>query len=147
MKTSRQNKILEIIKDNVVSTQDTLQTLLRQAGISVNQATISRDMRELNVVKAADSNGVFRYIAGSAAVDSERKYSIIIKEAVISANCAKNIVIIKCHTGMAGAACAALDSMNLQEIAGTIAGDDTIMAVAYTDEAAQRILGDLNNIF
>lgn len=146
MKSFRQKLILELIEQHSVSTQDALLSLLEQNGISVNQATVSRDIRELRLVKALTPGGVYRYEVAEQPVDSTRKYSIILKESIIEATCAQNIVVIKCHNGMAGAACIALDSFLLDELAGTLAGDDTILAVAYTNESAESVLKRINDI-
>lgn len=146
MKENRHQKIIEIIENNSVSTQDELQQLLKEAGYDVNQATISRDIRELHLSKKAESNGIYRYIRMDTAVDSKRKYYIILSEAVISVAQAQNIVVIKCHTGMANAACAALDSIAIPGSVGTIAGDDTMIIIFSDNDAAFVAVSEIKKI-
>ncbi|MGN1481676.1 arginine repressor [Porcipelethomonas sp.] len=132
MKNKRQYKILDIIKIHDVETQEMLQSLLSEYGFNVTQATVSRDIKELGLVKKAGDNGVYKYIEPAA---GNSKQNIFI-DTVTSIDYAINTVVIKCHNGMAQAACAALDSMNYSSIVGTIAGDDTIFAVMRTEEDA-----------
>lgn len=125
MKNIRQNAILEIIRKNEVETQEMLQMLLKDMGFKVTQATVSRDIKELQLVKAISENGKLRYIH-SDAVKSKRS---ILKDTVLSVDNAMNIAVLKCNTGMAQAACAELDSMHFDNVAGTLAGDDTIFVL------------------
>lgn len=136
MKNKRQYKILEIIKEHDVETQEMLQSLLCEYGFNVTQATVSRDIKELGLIKKAGENGVYKYIEPMA---GKSKQNIFV-DTVTSIDYAINIVVIKCHNGMAQAACAALDSMNYSNIVGTIAGDDTIFAVMRTEYDAKKLV-------
>ena len=137
MKKKRQAEILRIISTNEVETQEMLLSLLRERGYEVTQATVSRDINELNIEKTVSANGVNCY-AKAEKVHSVRFHNII-SEAVVSIDFAMNIVSIKCHSGLANAACAGLDMMNLSYVVGTIAGDDTIFVLTRTESDARML--------
>lgn len=137
MKKKRQAEILRIISTNEVETQEMLLSLLHERGYEVTQATVSRDINELNIEKSVSANGVNCY-AKAEKVHSVRFHNII-SEAVVSIDFAMNIVSIKCHSGLANAACAGLDMMNLSYVVGTIAGDDTIFVLTRTESDARML--------
>ena len=137
MKKKRQAEILRIISTNEVETQEMLLSLLRERGYEVTQATVSRDINELNIEKSVSANGVNCY-AKAEKVHSVRFHNII-SDAVVSIDFAMNIVSIKCHSGLANAACAGLDMMNLSYVVGTIAGDDTIFVLTRTESDARML--------
>lgn len=122
LKKTRQKKILEIIRDNVISTQEQLLKHLLNAGYSVTQATVSRDIREMNLVKIRDELGNTKY----AAPVSSGSNIVTLRDSIIHVDSAGNIVVLKCRSGMASAVCAEFDSMHYPNVVGTIAGDDTI---------------------
>ena len=134
MKTRRQAKILELIQRNDVETQEELSAYLVREGFQVTQATVSRDIRELKLTKIAMDNGKQKYaVITDADSGMMEKYARVLREGFISMDLAKNIVVIKTVSGMAGAVCAAIDAMKFQEMVGSIAGDDTIICtVSYT---------------
>lgn len=136
MKNKRQYKILDIVKMHNVETQEMLQSLLSQYGFNVTQATVSRDIKELNLVKKSGKNGIYRYEIPTA---NSSKQNIFI-DTVTDIDYAINTVVIKCHNGMAQAACAALDSMRYENIVGTIAGDDTIFILMRTEADAHSLV-------
>lgn len=136
MKNKRQYKILDIVKMHDVETQEMLQSLLSQYGFNVTQATVSRDIKELNLVKKSGKNGIYRYEVPTA---NSSKQNIFI-DTVTDIDYAINTVVIKCHNGMAQAACAALDSMKYENIVGTIAGDDTIFILMRTEADAYSLV-------
>lgn len=137
MKRNRQAVTLELIEKYPVTTQEELQMLLRESGFEVTQATISRDIKELKIVKATDENGVYRYcINKSEQSDIKEKYYNIISHSVRSIDFAGNICVIKCDTGMAMAACAAIDALHIEEMVGSLAGDDTIFVLCRTEKNA-----------
>ena len=138
MKKRRQAKILEIIRNLDVETQEDLQTLLLENGFEVTQATISRDIKELRLVKELSDSGRYVYSTGkkSNSDSVSARASGIFVDSVIRVEKAMNMVCIKCFAGMAGAACAAVDSMQWNEVVGTIAGDDTIFVLCKTENAA-----------
>ena len=148
MKIKRHADIIEIIKSSPVTTQEDLLLKLAERGYSVTQATVSRDIKELRLVKMQDSRGSTRYAVPTNATSAEQneKFRTIFRESVIHVASAGNIVVIKCYNGMANAAAAALDSMNLRHVVGTIAGDDTIFAAVDTQHDANELVGLLNNL-
>ncbi len=148
MKKRRQAKILEIIRNLDVETQEDLQALLLENGFEVTQATISRDIKELRLVKELSEGGRYVYSTGKKLNSdsvSARASGIFI-DSVISVENAMNIVCVKCFSGMAGAACAAIDSMQWSEVVGTIAGDDTIFVLCKTENAATVFTANLEKL-
>lgn len=134
MKDSRQNIILQIISEEEIETQSQLIEALAKRGVSSTQATLSRDMRELQLVKELGANGRYHYTESvkSKTVERENRLRKIFKESVTSFTVAQNIIVIKTLPALANAACAALDTMDIENLAGTIAGDDTAF-LAMTD--------------
>ncbi len=142
MKKQRQNKIIEIIENYEITTQEALKKHLEDNGIAVTQATLSRDINELNLKKEITASGAYIYVRVPKA---EIQCPAIFKDAVVDIVYAMNTVVIKCHTGMAQAACATLDKMNCSEIVGTIAGDDTIFALMKSEAAASEFTDELKS--
>ncbi|WP_099204197.1 arginine repressor [Scatolibacter rhodanostii] len=137
MKTRRHAKILEIIKEMDVDTQEELLKYLRDAGFDITQATVSRDIKELRLVKTLSRSGKYRYSTGNESVgDISSKFYTLFADSVNSVESAQNMVVIKTLTGMAQAVCAAMDSMPWQNFIGTLAGDDTIFVVCRNESAA-----------
>ena len=146
MKKDRHKKILDLIKENAISTQEELASALNQAGYNVTQATVSRDIRELNLTKTT-ADGIPRYVVFQGDDSNlSKKYIRVLKDGFVNMNMAQNILVIKTVPGMAMAVCAALDAMHLYEIVGTIAGDDTIMCACKTSEQAVSVVNKLNEI-
>lgn len=147
MKTGRQSKIIEIIQKNEVETQEELSEYLVREGYSVTQATVSRDIRELKLTKISMNNGRQKYaILNDAPDDMSQKYARILRDGFVSMDMAQNILVIKTVSGMANAVCAALDSMQMQEIVGSIAGDDTIMCAIRTVEDTTALMKKIRKI-
>lgn len=146
MKIDRHEKIMEIIENFDVETQEEMQKLLEKQGITVTQATLSRDIREMNLIKVIGTNGGYKYIRPVKNIDEENKLRAIISGVVISVDYALNTVVVKCQTGMAQAVCVALDSMNLENIVGTLAGDDTIFILLKNEKKAIAFVDTLNDI-
>ena len=147
MKTRRQAKILELIQRNDVETHEELSAYLVREGFQVTQATVSRDIRELKLTKIAMDNGKQKYaVITDADSGMMEKYARVLREGFISMDLAKNIVVIKTVSGMAGAVCAAIDAMKFQEMVGSIAGDDTIICIIRDDEEAVKIMKKLRKI-
>ena len=141
MKNGRQEKILEYIKEYDIETQDGLLKKLKEDGFSVTQATVSRDIKELKLIKVSSGKGGYRYASREdAAPTQDVKYLSIMKETIKKVNCANNLVVIKTYTGMAQAACAAVDSVYEKDIVGSIAGDDTIIIVSQTADSAAELV-------
>ena len=147
MKKQRQEAIVRIINDYVIETQDDLLVHLKTAGFDVTQATVSRDMKELRLLKALDSQNNYRYMLPKHDIAHKLlNYSDIFSGAVINVDYAMNDVVLKCHSGMANAACAALDQMLPSSVVGTLAGDDTILVIARTVEQAEKLARDFKKI-
>ncbi len=145
MKKSRHELILNFIKNNNVSRQEEIIKMLLDNGYVVTQATISRDIKELKIIKEHFGKNDIRY-AVSEKVDNEDNYKMIFRRSAISADVAINIIVIKCYSGTANAACIALDSMNLTGLVGTIAGDDTIFVACKDIEATSHIMNTINTL-
>ena len=141
MKSTRQTKILEIIKEHRIETQEELQHHLKNAGFNVTQATVSRDIRELGIIKAESDDGVYKYRARIEAPSKELNgnFALILHQAVSSVACANNLIVVKTYTGMGSAAGAAVDAMELSGVMGTLAGDDTLLIIAQDNASAATI--------
>ena len=144
-KYERHSYILEIIKDNVIQTQEDLSKKLLQYGVYATQATISRDIRELKLIKVASGNDAYRYATSitESENDFESRLKNVFIESVVAVDVAKNIVVVKTLSGMAQAAAAALDTMEYPEIVGCIAGDDTIIVVSPDEKTAAKLSSKL----
>ena len=131
----RQSKILELISTREIETQDELVALLREAKFDITQATISRDIKELGLIKILSAeSGKYKYsIVESGEQAVSNKYISIFKEAVISINTAQNLVVLKTIKGMASAICSFVDKLNLDSVMGAVAGDDTVMIIFPTN--------------
>ncbi len=147
MKSSRHSKIIELIKTNIIGTQEELAAALNADGFNVTQATVSRDIRELNLTKMS-VDGKQRYVVYEAAASREMndKFMRVLKDGYVGMDMAQNILVIKTVPGMAMAVCAALDAMNWHEVVGSIAGDDTIMCAVRTVEDTVKLMDKLKNI-
>ena len=145
MKSARHEKILELIREYNIDTQEELAARLSEAGFNVTQATISRDIRALNITKVTGRDGVSRYaVIGTPEDANADRYARMMRESVYSVEAAQNLVVLRTAPGMAMGAAAALDAMKWPEVLGCIAGDDTIMCAVHSEEESaairQRIL-------
>ena len=147
MKEKRHEKIIELIEQYDIETQDELADRLRAAGFQVTQATVSRDIRKLKLSKVPGRNGRQKYalLTGQNHQMSE-KYVGILREAFVSMDAAQNILVIKTVAGMASAVCAALDAMKWNEIVGSIAGDDTIMCAIRSVDDTVKVMDKISKI-
>ena len=148
MKNSRHTKILELIANFDVETQEDLANLLAENGHKVTQATVCRDIKELRLMKAANEHGVYKYVqAGSKAdIAASKHQKTILTQAIQNMDYAQNIVIIKTAAGMAQAAGAVIDAMPLDGVMGSIAGDDTLLCVAKTEDAAKELTAKIRSL-
>lgn len=146
-KNERQGRILDLIRSREVCTQEELVEQLNQAGLDVTQATISRDIKELGIIKASGTSGQQRYMSmdKSSEVAAVRLLKIF-SEAVVNIDYAVNLVILKTLPGMAQASASALDALKLPEIVGTIAGDDTIFVATRSQPAAAALSETLKRV-
>ncbi|MBR4628212.1 MAG: arginine repressor [Ruminococcus sp.] len=135
MKNKRHEAILEIISEQPVATQEQLLELLSERGISTTQATLSRDIQQLSLLKQRDAAGVYRYVLPPTSAAEKS----IFEEAVISVDYALNTIVLKCRAGMAQGTCAAIDSVEHQGVVGTIAGDDTIFILVRSEADAKKL--------
>lgn len=147
MKTARHNKIIELVEKNEIETQEELGELLKNAGFPVTQATISRDIRELKLSKVAIDLDRQKYIV-LRAHNSEMndKYVRILRDSFVSMAKAQNILVVKTVSGMAMAAAAALDALQVDGIVGCIAGDDTIMCAIRTEKETDEVMEKLHRL-
>lgn len=147
MKGKRQEVILELIQKYDIQTQENLLEKLKEEGFEVTQATISRDIRKLKLTKVATALGYSKYIVmEDGATEKGDKYIRILKESYISMSVAQNLLVIKTASGMAMAFAAALDAIEIEEIIGCIAGDDTIFCALKSREEAERVRLELERI-
>lgn len=147
-KTTRQNLIKNLIKEQVISTQDELVNALKNAGVEATQSTVSRDIREMELTKTM-IDGKLRYkvpVSFSQSNGSNVRYGDVLGAGLDSVVVASQLLVIKTVSGMAMAVAAAIDAMNLGEIAGTIAGDDTIMVALKDSEDAQFVLSKIEEL-
>ena len=148
MKSQRQEKILSIIQNHTVTTQEELQSYLSQAGFDATQATISRDIKELRIVKELTSFGTYRYTtpAKEGVGTFSTRLNTIFRECILSFDYAKNLIVIKTMPGLASAAGAAIDAMNMSVVVGTLAGDDTVLVVMRDNNAAATFCGEIKSL-
>lgn len=145
-RNARQGKILELIDDRVVETQDDLARLLQEAGFYATQATISRDIKELGLVKVSIDGKRQKYVRGAGDRSVSGKLVNIFKHAVLSIRYACNIVVLKTMPGSANIAGMMLDRLENPDILGCVAGDDTVMAVTVDENVAQQITESLSGL-
>ena len=145
MKPNRQAKILELIEQKDIETQEQLLTELEVCGFATTQATISRDIKELRIIKELGPNGMYRYSTApkQAEPTCTAKLNSIFKQCVINCDHAQNIVVIKTMPGLASAACSAIDAMNIDMIIGTLAGDDTAFLLLRDTASASAFCTDI----
>ncbi len=144
MKNKRQEKILELIREKAFYTQDELQEELNSLGYNVTQSTVSRDIKQLRIVKGLDSFGNYRYVSQiiderSGERESDSHYKDIFERSVIKVDCAFNDIVIKCYAGMASGACVAVDYFFSGMIMGSLAGDDTILIITKSPDIARQL--------
>ncbi len=148
MKSQRQAKIMEIISTRNVETQEQLLEALKQEGFNGTQATISRDIKELRIVKELTNLGSYRYTAsnGEIAGSFSARLNTIFRECVIGYDYAQNIIVIRTLPGLGSAAGAAIDAMNMSAVVGSLAGDDTVMIVMRDNNTAAAFCGEIKNL-
>ena len=148
MKSQRQAKIMEIISNRNVETQEQLLSILQEEGFRGTQATISRDIKELRIVKELTSLGTYRYTTenNEMATSFSARLNTIFRECVIGFDYAQNIIIIRTLPGLASAAGSAIDAMNMSMVVGSLAGDDTVMVVMRDNNSAAAFCGEIKNL-
>ena len=148
MKSARQEKILEIIGKYEIETQNQLMERLLAEGVKSTQATLSRDIRDLHLVKEMGPSGTYRYVTGAkdAFSDHDARLRKIFRECVLSYAVAQNLLVIRTLPGLAGAACSALDSMKILGLVGSIAGDDTAFLAMRDNASAERFCKEIEKL-
>jgi transcriptional regulator of arginine metabolism len=147
MKSARQAAILNLVSDREVRTQEELANLLQEIGYRVTQATVSRDIKELRLLKVLSPSGGYRYVTSEQAEHGiSERFVRLFKDSVLSIDCANNIVVIKTLSGAANVAGEAIDSMRWAEVLGTISGDNTIIVIVKTAEDALLVVDKFNDI-
>lgn len=148
MKTARQNVILQIISERDIETQGQLIEALAEHGVSSTQATLSRDIKDLQLVKELGESGKYRYVVSgkSKSNDYEARLRKIFRESVVSFNIAQNIIVIKTLPGLASAACSTLDNIHIENLVGTLAGDDTAFLAMKSNAAAEEFCNEIEGM-
>ena len=147
MKNARHQQILLLIRQYDIETQEELADLLNKTGFTVTQATVSRDIRQLQLQKVHTENGRQKYVQNQEEnVDLSRRYKRVLRDAYVSMDISGNIIVLKTISGMAMAAAAALDSLDWREVLGCIAGDDTIMCVLRSPEDGESFIDKVNEL-
>lgn len=142
MKKNRHKKILSLIQEHNINRQEVLLEYLNKEGFDVTQATVSRDIKELNLVKIVSSTGEYKYAQNTIVEDTKatfNRFDYIFSESIKSVDYAMNTVVIKCHTAMAQAACEVFDSLKWDGVVGTLAGENTIFVLMRTEELARTL--------
>lgn len=148
MKSERQQEILDIISNHEIETQEQLLEYLRERGIATTQATVSRDIKQLHLVKEMTAAGLYKYAVSQrkAAVSFAGRLRTIFRESVMSFEAAQNIVVLKTMPGLANAAGAAIDGMEIPGLVGSLAGDDTAILIMRTNEAAEEFCDEIREM-
>ena len=148
MKNDRQAMILEIIAQENIETQEQLLTRLQTRGFRCTQATISRDIKQLHLIKEPVGQGVYKYaVSGNrTTLNVAAKLRTIFRECIVSIDYAQNIVVVKTMPGLANGACSALDNMDMNDIVGSLAGDDTALLVMRNTEAAELLCQEIKDM-
>ena len=148
MKSARQKKIIELIEKYDIDTQETLISRLSEIGISATQTTVSRDIKELKLVKGMTGNGTYKYVlpeikktSGAPVLNSA------LTDSVLKIEAARNIVVVKTYPGMANALAVCVDTLEQSRIVGSVAGDDTILLVTHDDNIAKTVESELKSVF
>ena len=148
MKNARQNKILELIEEYEISTQEALIQRLSEHGFESTQTTISRDIRQLRLIKGPTGRGTYKYVAPEVRKGNDAPgHNSALTDAVLKIEAAQNIIVVKTMAGMANAIAVCIDSLQIKDIIGSVAGDDTILLVLKTNEKALDIESELKGVF
>ena len=147
MKSTRHSLILEIIEQKDIETQEELAEELKRRGVKVTQATVSRDIKELRLLKVLSDHGGYKYATVERAEKGmSERFIRILSESVISLDNVGNLIVIKTLSASANAAAEAIDSMKWSEVLGSIAGDNTILVIARSDEAVESLMARFNTL-
>lgn len=147
MKSARHNLILEIIESKDIETQEELAEELKNRGIKVTQATVSRDIKELRLLKVLSEHGGYKYATVERAEKGMNdRFIRILTESIVNIDYVNNLIVINTLSASANAACEAIDSMKWNEVMGTIAGDNTLLIITRSNEAVDTLMGRFNSL-
>ena len=147
MKSARHNLILEIIETMDIETQEELAEELKRRGVRVTQATVSRDIKELRLLKVLSENGGYKYATVERAEKGMNdRFARILAESIVNIESVNNLVVINTLSASANAAGEAIDSMKWSEVLGTIAGDNTLLIIARSNEAVETLMARINGL-
>ena len=147
MKSARHNLILEIIESKDIETQEELAEELKNRGVRVTQATVSRDIKELRLLKVLSEHGGYKYATVERAEKGmNERFIRILTESIVNIDSVNNLIVINTLSASANAACEAIDSMKWSEVMGTIAGDNTLLIITRSNEAAETLIGRFNTL-
>ncbi len=151
MKNKRHERILSLISENIIVTQEDLLDYLLRDGFKVTQSTVSRDIKQLRIVKSQDSGGIYRYLPARPVSNnfqdkSDAHFFDMFSKSVISTDYALNNIVIKCYTGMASSACVAFDALYGDLILGSLAGEDTIIVVTKDESSAKELCEKISKL-
>lgn len=149
MKPGRQNAILEIIAEKDIETQNQLMQELAARGVKSTQATLSRDIKDMRLVKELGPSGNYRYVVAAKAetTDLDMRLKKILRESLVSYDVAQNLLVIRTLPGLASAACSAFDSMEIENLVGTLAGDDTAFLAMRDKDSAVKLYHEIETIY
>ena len=149
MKPGRQNAILEIIAEKDIETQNQLMQEMAARGVKSTQATLSRDIKDMRLVKELGPSGNYRYVVAAKAetTDLDMRLKKILRESLVSYDVAQNLLVIRTLPGLASAACSAFDSMEIENLVGTLAGDDTAFLAMRDKESAVKLYHEIETIY
>lgn len=149
MKPGRQNAILEIISEKDIETQNQLMQELAARGVKSTQATLSRDIKDMRLVKELGPSGNYRYVvaAKTETTDLDMRLKKILRESLVSYDVAQNLLVIRTLPGLASAACSAFDNMEIENLVGTLAGDDTAFLAMRDKESAVKLYHEIETIY
>ena len=149
MKPGRQNAILEIIAEKDIETQNQLMQELAARGVKSTQATLSRDIKDMRLAKELGPSGNYRYVVAAKAetTDLDMRLKKILRESLVSYDVAQNLLVIRTLPGLASAACSAFDSMEIENLVGTLAGDDTAFLAMRDKESAVKLYHEIETIY
>ena len=149
MKPGRQNAILEIIAEKDIETQNQLMQALSERGVKSTQAPLSRDIKDMRLVKELGPSGNYRYVVAAKAetTDLDMRLKKILRESLVSYDVAQNLLVIRTLPGLASAACSAFDSMEIENLVGTLAGDDTAFLAMRDKESAVKLYHEIETIY
>ncbi|MBQ2719329.1 MAG: arginine repressor [Clostridia bacterium] len=146
MKNKRQEAILELIERYEIQKQEELIRLLEERGFTATQATVSRDIRELKLMKGTGEGGVHKYVLPSRRQNVVPKFNSSLTESIIKVDCAENLIVVKTYPGMAPAVASCIDTFNIHEIVGSVAGDDAVLVVVRSKEEASLLRDKLRKM-